>query len=151
MLWITSVPHILQGIRQIFGKFSENFGFFAFQLKCSSRIPEQSLCSAPLLCLDPQQTLRMDYLTLKIIYKFPLSKSLFIHFSPNLPFILSLINLFSLKASHYHYHSTYHLAPTSAMNFAYNNVSFLFYMFAIAINDPRLTMININPKKNLRM
>lgn len=148
MLWITSVPHILQGIRQIFGKFSENFGFFAFQLKCSSRIPEQSLCSAPLLCLDPQQTLRMDYLTLKIIYKFPISKSLFIHFSPI--FIFNQL-IFIQKQAIINYPSTYHLAPTSAMNFAYNNVSFLFSMFAIAINDPRLTMININPKKNLRM
>ena len=37
------------------------------------------------------------------------------------------------------------------MNFAYNKVSFLFYIFAMAINDPKVTMMKMKAKKNLRM
>jgi hypothetical protein len=107
------------------------------------------LCWGRAFCLDRQQTLRMDYLTLKIIYKFLNIKWVLLIFS----WILNLEENESLLKSKtlQKYHWTNHLAPTSAINLAYNKVSFLFYILAMAINDPRLTMMNINPKKNLRI
>ena len=152
MQWITWVQHNLRGIWLIFCKFSKNSELFAIQLKCIFRIPGRWLCWGRALCLGRQQTLRMDYLTLKIIYKFPNIKWVLFIFTCIFAFwILKKEKILFKSKTLQKYHRTDHRAPTSAMNLAYNKVSFLFYILAMAINDPRLTMMKMNPKKNLRM
>lgn len=44
---------------------------------------------------------------------------------------------------------TYHLPPTSAMNLAYNRVSFWFFIPAMEKRMAKLIIMNITEKKNL--